>query len=331
MVGYPNVGKSSTINVLAGVKRVNVGATPGKTKHFQTLIISDDIMLVDCPGLVFPTFMESQANLYCNGILPIDQLRDYQPPVQEICRRISRDQFAKTYSLDFPHWKQLTAHELCEAHARLRGFGQAHGEWDTYRSARILIKDFVVGKLLYCHPPPNMNKEQRQAFANSLVVDNEYLEAVLSRIEQTDNEGKGKGINLRQKKKVSVEEKVSVEAAMQAVAKVSLADNDDGGGEEDDGGIVPVNVGGIGDRKLNLSAVKSTMLNTKGDTVDLNVEKVTTVRKKLTKKQMRRQLKNNKDRRMKGRNATPNASGCFGAHTVKVGVPNAIESTLNNF
>ena len=58
-----------------GVKRVNVGATPGKTKHFQTLIISDDIMLVDCPGLVFPTFMESQANLYCNGILPIDQLR----------------------------------------------------------------------------------------------------------------------------------------------------------------------------------------------------------------------------------------------------------------
>ena len=42
MVGYPNVGKSSTINVLLGVTasthgvaRVAVGATPGKTKHFQ--------------------------------------------------------------------------------------------------------------------------------------------------------------------------------------------------------------------------------------------------------------------------------------------------------
>jgi len=33
-VGYPNVGKSSLINVLCGVKRVGVAAMPGKTKHF---------------------------------------------------------------------------------------------------------------------------------------------------------------------------------------------------------------------------------------------------------------------------------------------------------
>ena len=34
MVGYPNVGKSSVINVIFGKKRVGVGAMPGKTKHF---------------------------------------------------------------------------------------------------------------------------------------------------------------------------------------------------------------------------------------------------------------------------------------------------------
>ena len=34
-VGYPNVGKSSTINVLCQAKKVAVAATPGKTKHFQ--------------------------------------------------------------------------------------------------------------------------------------------------------------------------------------------------------------------------------------------------------------------------------------------------------
>jgi large subunit GTPase 1 len=34
MVGYPNVGKSSVINVLCGTKRVGVAAMPGKTKHF---------------------------------------------------------------------------------------------------------------------------------------------------------------------------------------------------------------------------------------------------------------------------------------------------------
>lgn len=34
-VGYPNVGKSSTINSLLQYKKVSVSSTPGKTKHFQ--------------------------------------------------------------------------------------------------------------------------------------------------------------------------------------------------------------------------------------------------------------------------------------------------------
>jgi large subunit GTPase 1 len=40
MVGYPNVGKSSTINVLVGEKKVAVAAQPGKTKHFQVLLVT---------------------------------------------------------------------------------------------------------------------------------------------------------------------------------------------------------------------------------------------------------------------------------------------------
>lgn len=50
MVGYPNVGKSSIINVLVGTKKVAVAATPGKTKHFQTLNINDNIQVrvVEC-------------------------------------------------------------------------------------------------------------------------------------------------------------------------------------------------------------------------------------------------------------------------------------------
>ena len=59
MVGYPNVGKSSVINVLFGRKKVGVGSMPGKTKHFQTLFLQDDLMLCDCPGLVFPSIAHS--------------------------------------------------------------------------------------------------------------------------------------------------------------------------------------------------------------------------------------------------------------------------------
>lgn len=38
MVGYPNVGKSSTINVILREKKLPVSATPGRTKHLQVML-----------------------------------------------------------------------------------------------------------------------------------------------------------------------------------------------------------------------------------------------------------------------------------------------------
>lgn len=74
LVGYPNVGKSSTINALMLEKKVSVSATPGKTKHFQTLYLDQDVLLCDCPGLVMPSFVLTKADMILNGILPIDQV-----------------------------------------------------------------------------------------------------------------------------------------------------------------------------------------------------------------------------------------------------------------
>lgn len=50
LVGYPNVGKSSTINAIFGSKKTAVAPTPGKTKHFQTLNVTPTVCLCDCPG-----------------------------------------------------------------------------------------------------------------------------------------------------------------------------------------------------------------------------------------------------------------------------------------
>lgn len=99
LVGYPNVGKSSTINALIMSKKVSVSATPGKTKHFQTLYLDKDLMLCDCPGLVMPSFVLTKADMVINGILPIDQMRDHVPPVNLVASLIPRHVLEDTYGI----------------------------------------------------------------------------------------------------------------------------------------------------------------------------------------------------------------------------------------
>jgi large subunit GTPase 1 len=99
LVGYPNVGKSSTINALVGAKKVSVSSTPGKTKNFQTIHLSESMVLCDCPGLVFPQFAATNADMICDGVLPIDQMREYTAPVDIVTRRIPQEVLEATYGL----------------------------------------------------------------------------------------------------------------------------------------------------------------------------------------------------------------------------------------
>ncbi|XP_035696454.1 large subunit GTPase 1 homolog [Branchiostoma floridae] len=169
LVGYPNVGKSSTINALLKCKKVPVSATPGRTKHFQTLYVDETLLLCDCPGLVMPTFVSTKAEMVVSGILPIDQMRDHLPPTSLVCRHIPRHVLERTYGVNLPAPAEgedpdrlPTANELLNAYGAMRGFMTAHGQPDTPRSARYILKDYVNGKLLYCHPPPGVDPEEFQ-------------------------------------------------------------------------------------------------------------------------------------------------------------------------
>ncbi|XP_061593148.1 large subunit GTPase 1 homolog [Cololabis saira] len=169
LVGYPNVGKSSTINTILRNKKVSVSATPGHTKHFQTLYVEPGMCLCDCPGLVMPSFVSTKAEMICSGILPIDQLRDHVPAVSFVCQTIPRHVFEGTYGVNIIRPREdedpdrlPTSEELLMAYGYMRGFMTSHGQPDQSRSARYILKDYVSGKLLFCHPPPHINAEDFQ-------------------------------------------------------------------------------------------------------------------------------------------------------------------------
>lgn len=105
-------------------KKVSVSATPGKTKHFQTLYLEKNLLLCDCPGLVMPSFVFTKAEMILNGILPVDQMRDHVPPVNLVTNLIPRHVLEDKYGIMLPkplegedHDRAPTDEELLNAYA----------------------------------------------------------------------------------------------------------------------------------------------------------------------------------------------------------------------
>jgi len=52
VIGYPNSGKSSIINLLSGKAGAGVGSEAGFTRNVQKIRLSEDIILIDSPGVI---------------------------------------------------------------------------------------------------------------------------------------------------------------------------------------------------------------------------------------------------------------------------------------
>lgn len=61
IVGIPNVGKSTFINLIAGKKAAQTGDKPGVTRGTQWIRLDEDLELLDTPGILWPKFEDEEV------------------------------------------------------------------------------------------------------------------------------------------------------------------------------------------------------------------------------------------------------------------------------
>lgn len=148
VLGIPNVGKSTLINVIANRRAANVGDKPAVTKSQQYVELEDNFSLSDTPGILWPRIDDERAGLRLAfaGSIP-DTAIDSEPVAL----------FGAKFLLD--HYPELvvaryklsevppTADALIDEIGRRRGGLRAGGVIDRNKAADILIHDFRSGAL----------------------------------------------------------------------------------------------------------------------------------------------------------------------------------------
>ncbi|CAK3900066.1 nucleolar GTP-binding [Lecanosticta acicola] len=172
-IGYPNSGKSSIINTLRKKKVCTTAPIPGETKVWQYITLMKRIYLIDCPGIVPPSVTDTPEDILLRGVVRVENVEhpaQYIPAVLAKCRRhhLERTYEIKGWSsdpdTDFPAKpeKQRTEEgiKFLEALARKGGRLLKGGEADLDGVAKMVLNDFLRGKIPWFSPPPKKEGEE---------------------------------------------------------------------------------------------------------------------------------------------------------------------------
>ena len=144
VVGIPNVGKSTFINKVMGRKAASVANKPGQTKS-QQWVKSDNVELLDTPGILWPKFNDQNVGVKLALIGSIKQqiLDENKLANKLLVFLVShyKNELETRYNVVVD--KELDddyVEEVFEAIARNRGLLLSGGIADTEKSRELLLK-----------------------------------------------------------------------------------------------------------------------------------------------------------------------------------------------
>lgn len=148
IMGIPNVGKSTIINILADRIIAKTGNEPAVTKQQQRIRLGNGIVLSDTPGFLWPK-IENPDSGYRLGVTGAikDTAIEYEDVAYYAAEYLIKhypDRLKARYELEtVPN----TDHELMEAIAGRRGALRAGGHFDIYKVSTILLNELRGGAL----------------------------------------------------------------------------------------------------------------------------------------------------------------------------------------
>ncbi len=147
IVGYPNVGKSTIINMLKGRRSASVAPIPGHTRGTQWIRIDEDILLLDSPGII-PSYEKDEAALAKKGAIEADHLKDPEYAARAIIETITRkDPAVLGRFYDIKISASDTPQGILERIAVRRGRILRGGVADILSVSKSIIRDRYKGKI----------------------------------------------------------------------------------------------------------------------------------------------------------------------------------------
>ena len=151
IVGIPNVGKSSFINRISKQNRAKVEDRPGVTRGNQWFTISNNLEMLDTPGVLWPKFDDKTVgeHLAFTGAVK-DQILDIEllaVRLLDFLKKLKPEDFITRFKLSEDEFENTDSYELLQIIGKKRGMLISGGEVNTERAAIMLLDEFRAAKL----------------------------------------------------------------------------------------------------------------------------------------------------------------------------------------